>query len=73
MNKIGALIVIKKDKDVFEQMKTLKSIGCECCQLSMWDTSMYTDDVAEKILAAANEYGIEISTHMVLMKNKKQR
>ena len=62
MNKIGALIVIKKDKDVFEQMKTLGSIGCECCQLSMWDISMYTDEVAENILAASKEYGIELST-----------
>ena len=62
MNKIGALINLKRDVDIFDQMEKLKSIGCECCQLCIWDMGLYTDENAEKIISAASKYGIEIST-----------
>lgn len=62
MNKIGALIGLKPGKNVYEQMKKLKDIGCECCQITIWDTSLYSDEYAEEVAAAAKENGIEIST-----------
>ena len=62
MSKIGALITLKKDVDVFEQMRRLREAGCECCQVTVWDMSMYTDENAERVRAAADENGIEIST-----------
>ena len=40
MNKIGALINLKRDVDIFDQMEKLKSIGCECCQLCIWDMGL---------------------------------
>lgn len=62
MNKIGALIQLKKDKSIFDDMRKLKEIGCECCQINVWDTSLYTDENAKEILDAAKETAIEIST-----------
>ncbi|MBO5879427.1 MAG: sugar phosphate isomerase/epimerase [Clostridia bacterium] len=62
MNKIGVLIVLRKDTDIFAEMKRVRDIGCECCQITIWDTSLYTDDMAEAILAASKEYAVEIST-----------
>ena len=62
MNKIGVLLGYRKGTDIDEKMRLAKEIGCECCQITVWDPSVYTDENAEAILAAANKYGIEIST-----------
>ena len=62
MNKLGVLIVLRKETDIFAEMKKAKDIGCECCQLSVWDPTLYTDEWAEKIVCAAKENEIEIST-----------
>ena len=62
MNKIGVLLGYRNGTDIDAKMKKAKEIGCECCQISIWDPAVYTDETAEKILAAANKYGIEIST-----------
>lgn len=62
MEKIGALILLRKDKDIDHEMQKLREIGCECCQINVWDTSLYTEENAEKIMKAAEENGIEIST-----------
>ncbi len=62
MNKIGALIQLKEGVDVYTKMKELSEIGCECCQITVWDTSLYTEENAEKILKASEETGIEVST-----------
>jgi sugar phosphate isomerase/epimerase len=43
-------------------MEKAKNIGCECCQISVWDMSLYTDENARKISDAANKYNLEIST-----------
>ena len=62
MNKIGVLIVMRQDTDVSLEMKKVRDIGCECCQITIWDTSLHTDAKAKEITAAAEKYGIEIST-----------
>ena len=62
MNKIGVLIHIAKDSDIFAEMKKVVTVGCNCCQISIWDSSVFTDENAKKFLAAAKEYDIEIST-----------
>ena len=62
MNKLGALIGVGPDTDVREEMKKLKEVGCECCQINIWTTATYTDEKAAEITAAAEETGIEIST-----------
>ena len=62
MNKIGALIKFRPETDIFLEMEKAKNIGCECCQISVWDMSLYTDENARKISDAANKYNLEIST-----------
>ena len=62
MNKIGVLIVMRQTTDIFVEMKKVKDMGCECCQISVWDTSLYSDANAKATREAAQKYGIEIST-----------
>lgn len=62
MNKIGVLIGLRRESDVAAEMKKIKNLGCECCQITVWDTSLYTDGRAEEIKAALAHHGMEIST-----------
>lgn len=62
MNKIGVLIVMRQGTDIALEMKKVKDIGCECCQITIWDSSLFTDGLAEQIIEAREKYGIEIST-----------
>ena len=62
MSKLGVLILLRPGTDVFAEMKKIKDIGAECCQINVWDTELYTDETAKKIIDASNEYGIEVST-----------
>ncbi len=62
MNKIGALITLTEKTDIDAELKKAKDIGCECCQLTVWNTSLYTDEWAERIRAAVKQYDVEIST-----------
>ena len=45
MNKIGVLIVFRDGTDVFSEMKKVKDMGCECCQVNIWNTAHYTDEI----------------------------
>ena len=62
MNKLGVLIGLHSDTDIFAEMKKAADIGCSCCQLCVWDMKMYTDDKAAEVVSAAKENDIEIST-----------
>ena len=62
MNKIGIIIFVGANTDVSAEFKKAKELGCECCQINIWDSTLYTDELAEKIVAASKEYGIELST-----------
>ncbi|MBE6554152.1 MAG: sugar phosphate isomerase/epimerase [Ruminococcaceae bacterium] len=62
MNKLGVLFKLKSDNEVFEEMKKIKAIGCDCCQLTVWDMSLYTDEMAARIVEASKMSAVEIST-----------
>lgn len=62
MNKIGVVIVLRPETDVDSEFKKVHDLGCNCCQVSVWDTSLYTDVTAERLSRASKEYGVEIST-----------
>ena len=62
MNKIGVLIGLRPETDVYAEFKKAHDIGCECCQLTVWNTALYTDEKAAELLAASKEFDIEIST-----------
>ena len=62
MNKIGVLIRLERSTDILDAMQRAKALGCECCQLSVWDMALYTDEMAARITDAAKQTGLEIST-----------
>ena len=62
MNKLGVLISLRPETDISLEMRKAREIGCECCQLTVWDMSLYTDEKAAEVKTAATENGIEIST-----------
>ena len=61
MNKIGVLIGLRADTDITLEMQKAKDLGCECCQLTVWDMSLYTDEKAAEVVRAAKENDIEIT------------
>lgn len=62
MNKIGVLISLREETDILSEMKKVRDMGCECCQITVWDTKLYIDAKAKEIADAAKAYGVEIST-----------
>ena len=62
MSKLGVLIVLTPETDILAEMEKVRAIGCECCQINVWDTSLYTAQKAAEITAASRATGIEIST-----------
>ena len=62
MNKLGVLITLRGNTDIFAEMKKAHDIGCECCQITVWDPKLYTEERARDIVEAAKQYDVEIST-----------
>lgn len=62
MSKIGALIPLRPETDVDVEFRKMRDIGCECCQVTVWEMSLYSDETAEALTTASEKYGIEIST-----------
>ena len=53
MNKIGALLPVRPETDIDLEFKKMRDIGCECCQITVWDMSLYTDENAEALKTAS--------------------
>ena len=62
MKKIGVLFALRQQSDIFEEMKKVRDVGCECCQVNVWNTALYTEENAVKLIEASEKYGVEIST-----------
>lgn len=60
--KIGVLINFNSSVDITAKFQQVKELELQTCQVNIWDTSLYTDENAEKIINASKETGIEIST-----------
>ncbi|MBE7030695.1 MAG: sugar phosphate isomerase/epimerase [Ruminococcaceae bacterium] len=57
--KLGVLVGLKED--MREDFSRLNEMGIFTCQLCGWNTALYTDEVAQNVVSAAKEYGIEIT------------
>lgn len=57
--KLGVLVGLKED--LTEDFGRLRDMGFAACQLCCWDSGMYTDEVAEKVVDASHSFGIEIT------------
>ena len=62
MNQIGVLITMHRGTDVLFEMQKVSDMGCRCCQLVIWDTTLFTEENAKTILDACAATGVEIST-----------
>ena len=51
--------------DMREKFKRMRDMGFDNCQMTNWDESLHTDEMAELVNAAAKEYGITITAHWV--------
>lgn len=59
--KIGVLVAFRPNTDIDAEMRRLRELDFNCCQLSCWDTSLYTPGNAGRIKAAAAANDIEIN------------
>lgn len=59
--RVGVLVQMAREKDIDTQFAEVKEMGMESCQLVCWDRSLFTDENADKILAAKEKYGIDIT------------
>ena len=55
-------VFVTFDQNVAEKIKSVRDMGFSSCQLSAWDHALFTDEMAEKIVKATEEYDVKIST-----------
>jgi len=60
-NKIGVMINYNKNTDILAEFEKIKSLELGSCQFSMWDTSMYNDEIAEAVKNASEKTGVTVS------------
>lgn len=51
--------------DIKEKFKLMREMGFDNCQMTNWDASLHTDEMAELVNEACREYGITITAHWV--------
>ena len=59
---IGGMIPVRKGTDILAELKKVKELDLQTCQISIWDPAFYTDEFAGQINAAVEETGIVVST-----------
>ncbi len=60
---LGAMIRVRPNEtDVLAEMKKVKEMGLQSCQISIWEPDRYTDAFAKEINDAVAETGVTIST-----------
>ncbi len=59
---IGVLVDLNRNESIEDKFKLVKSLGLHSCQLTCWDMSLYTDEMAECIKNALDENGVKLST-----------
>lgn len=59
---IGVMIPVRKSTDILAELKKVKELDLQTCQISIWDPAFYTDEFAGQINAAVEETGIVVST-----------
>ena len=54
-------VFVKLSKNIKEEFKKLRDNGFSTCQVDVWDDALKTDEMAELVNSAKEEYGIEIT------------
>ena len=58
--KLGIFISLTPDPD--NEFKKVRDLGFPTCQLNGWNQSLFTAEIAQKVLAASKKYSIEITS-----------
>lgn len=62
-NKIGTMVNYNKTVDLVAKFRKCQELGINSCQLSIWDTSIFTsDEYTKTVKNAIDETGIKISS-----------
>ena len=59
--RLGVMVYLE-DMQIDERFRQVKEYGFHYCQLCGWKRELFTDEVAEMVLAACKKYDVEIST-----------
>ena len=59
--KLGVQITLDKG-DITEKIAKVRELGFDYCQILCWDMALYTDENAERIIKACENYGVSISS-----------
>ena len=51
------------DSNLRERFAKIKEMGFDNCQTTNWNMSHYTDEMAELVLSACEEFGITVTAH----------
>ncbi len=62
MRKIGAMMKLGGSTDVDLEIKKVRDMELDSCQLCVWDQKFFTDDRVAEVKEATSKYGIEISS-----------
>ena len=59
--KIGVLVLLK-EQNMEEEIARVREMGFDSFQLNVWNTDLFTDEVAEIVNKACSKYNVSIST-----------
>lgn len=59
---IGVLVILDRNGSIEDKIKGVKELGLTSCQITCWDMSLYTDEMAERINKALTDNGVKLST-----------
>lgn len=62
MNEIGVMVNFDRKTDASAVFGKIAQNGFGCCQISVWDPTIYTDRLAGEIVRAEKETGVTVST-----------
>lgn len=54
-------VIVYMDKNIKETFKKLKEMDIHTCQLNCWEPGLFTEEMADMVVSASKEYGIEIT------------
>ena len=58
--KLGTMVGLVHGPE--QELKKVRDLGLPTCQVSCWDPAYYTDEMAERLVSAGREHGVEVTT-----------
>ena len=60
--KLGLLVGLTSKTPLEEKIKSIADLGFSSCQITCWDMTCYTDEMAARVRTALDTYGVTLST-----------